>query len=100
MPDIPMNVTRPPDVLHQEDAVRPQGPVDPGEDPEGPGLVVDRVEGGDEIVGGRLGGLVEIAQIPRDEFDVPEPLLARLGPRGGDRLPREVESGEAAGREE
>ena len=58
------------DVLHEVDAVRLERPMDAFRHVEWARLVMKRIEGRDEVEGGRRGGLVEGAQIALDELDI------------------------------
>src|SRR5215472_15784386 len=70
--------------------------MDALEDVEWPGLVVDRVEGGDEIERLRLGRPVEGGEIALRELDVAQAFLRGFAACVADRLRREVEAGKAA----
>jgi hypothetical protein len=84
------------DVDAQEHAVGPQRVRDRLEDDVGLGLVVHRVEHGDEVV---LRRAVEGRRVLHLERDVRQPHLGGLGLPGRDPLLGEVEPGEAAVRE-
>src|SRR5690606_32904380 len=61
-------------------------------------LVVDRVEGGDEVVGVGGSGAIEVAQVPGQVLDVAQTARVRARARVGDRLLGQVDAGETAAR--
>jgi hypothetical protein len=86
-------------VLRQVDAVVSQR--DPNAAPDVPraGLVVNGIEGGDEVKSALLGLLVEPAEIARDEAHVLVALPVCVVAREFDGLFREIDSDEPAIRE-
>src|SRR5690606_38655870 len=85
-----------PDVHHEEDTIGPQGASDAGEHLRRVGLVVDGVEGGNQVE----------AVLHREDRDVPDLQVGvrqapggGFGAAGGDALLRDVVAGEAAVRE-
>ena len=91
-----MDVTGARDVLHQVDAVSLERIVDPSKHGRRFGLVVDRVEGGDQVLAFLL---VEGGSVLGLEADVGGAVLPRLGASPGDGLLGEVVANEATGRE-
>src|SRR5215217_8893090 len=94
-----MDVARARDVLHEVDAVVFERPGDAFEDRCWFGLVVDRVEGGDEVV---ARGLVERRGVLNLETNVRRAVPLGLGygpkyPLFGDVVAGEVAVGEGAG---
>ncbi|HKN27157.1 MAG TPA: hypothetical protein VJY34_04455 [Roseiarcus sp.] len=67
-------------VLGQTNPVRGERSVDAAQHRQRSRLVVNRIEGGDEVEGSRLGRLVEIAEVARREFDFFCAMLGRFLP--------------------
>src|SRR5918999_209095 len=80
MVNVLMHMARTFNVLHQIDAVGFEGSVNAFENTERFRLIMNGVEGADEIEGLELGRFVKIAQIGDDKLDVPQFLLGCLFP--------------------
>src|SRR6266542_3454227 len=79
-------------LLHEVDAVRREGAGDPAQYRRGIALVVDGIEGRDQV---ELGLGLELRDVEHLEAGVPEPHLAGLGPRPGDCVLAEIVADEA-----
>src|SRR5918999_1687672 len=88
MREVVVDVAGGPDVLHQVDAVALEGAMNALQDIERLGLIVNGIEGRDEVKSFGLGGLVEIPLNDRWELHVAESFALDLLARGGHRLPR------------
>src|SRR5688500_12116749 len=98
MLDNTIHLARPADTLQEKDADPPQRPMDALEDVEWLRLIVERVEGRNEVERLELGTLVEAAQIDGNESAVAEAFLCSLIAREGDGVRREIQACEAAAR--
>ena len=94
-----LDVARGFDVLRQVDSVLGQRDPNAAQDISRAGLVVNGIEGGDEVKSAWLGLLVETAEVASDEAHVLVAPLFGLDAREFDSLFREIDSDEPAIRE-
>jgi hypothetical protein len=87
------------DVLHQIHAVALQGAVNPLQEVQRLALIVNGVEGRDDVERLRLRGPIEVAEIDGDELDVLQGFGRRLLTCGASSILRQVHPDEAAVRE-
>ena len=91
-----MMVTGAVDVLREVDAARREAAANAREHIERSRLIVDRIEGRDQVEGALLGRLIEVAEIPRLERHIGKPRLCGALARPRDGLCREVVARETA----
>ena len=93
---VELNMARALDVLRKVDAIGREREADAAQDGARVRLVMDGVEGGDEVESRSLGLLIEAAQIARKEDDIAIAPALRLLAAEGDGVVGEVQTDEPA----